>query len=211
MKSVPLLARVIYAWVPVAGVGAFIALYLWAASMYPGGTSFDHQTRGWSHLSNYWCDLLDRFSYSGAINPGRPFAILATVVLPLSLIPLWLQVPLLFGTGSISCWIVRIAGSTSMAFSTLVFTQLHDVIIHFASTFGFIAFVATTLRLAQIGRTLLVSIALFSIGLGVTNYIMWQTTSLLWAMPMVQKAAYVAFFIWIIATSHAIHRTIDIA
>jgi hypothetical protein len=61
-------ARLVASWSPVAAVGAFIALYWQAASMYPGGTREHHETRGYSHLSNYWCDRLDHVSYSGSTN-----------------------------------------------------------------------------------------------------------------------------------------------
>lgn len=204
----PRIARVWATWLPMAGVGIFIALYLYAASLYPGGTSLDHQIRGYSHMSNYWCDLLDEVSYSGDINRGRPFAMLATIILPLSLVPLWLQVPLLFHGGSLSRRIVRVAGPASMVLSTLVFTSMHDLVINLASIIGFVAFVVTVLSLAIKGCTALVCIALFPISLGLANYVMWQTGSLLWAMPLVQKVAYSSFFLWIAAVSHAILHTL---
>ena len=193
--------RVLAAWLPVAGIGAFIALYFYAASIYPGGTRLNHQIRGYSHLSNYWCDLLDSVSYSGNINRGRPFAIFATIILPLSLVPFWLQVTLLFQNRSVWRSIVRIAGPASMLLSTLIFTSNHDLVINIASVLGFVAFMATMLGLAGMKRAVLVTLALVPAGLALANYIMWQTGLFLNAMPMIQKAAYASFFIWIIAGS----------
>lgn len=144
------------AWVPLAGVVSFLICYLAAASLYPGGTRADHGTRGYSHLSNYWCDLLDHVSYSGDINAGRPFAVLATIVLPLSLIPLWVQAPLLFPEESSSRRIVRVTGPAAMVTSALVFTSLHDLAINVASVLGFTGFVATMLGLARSHRLALV-------------------------------------------------------
>jgi len=193
-----------FTWLPVIGIGAFIVLYLCAASMYPGGTRLDHHTRGYSHISNYWCDLLDNVSYSGRINRGRPFAILATIILPISLVPLWFQIQLLFCDGCIARWVVRIAGPASMMFSTLVFMPVHDLVINLASILGLVAFAATMQGLVGMRRITLVGIALVPTGLGIANYIMWQSGSYLSAMPIVQKASFVSFFIWIVAASWAI-------
>lgn len=203
----PHVARLWAAWLPAAGVGAFIALYLYAASMYPGGTQAHHEIHGYSHLSNYWCDLLDRVSYSGDINRGRPFAVLATIILPLSLIPLWLQVSVLFRDGSGLHRLVQVTGSASMVFSTLVFTSVHDFAINVSSILGFVAVVATMLSLSgKKRRAALNGVALLSMILGVTNYLMWQTGKFLWVIPLVQKAAFASFFVWIVATTIAIRR-----
>lgn len=201
-------AHVLAAWLPVAGIGTFIALYFYAASLYPGGTRLNHEIRGYSHLSNYWCDLLDRVSYYGEGNRGRPFAVFATIILPLSLVPFWLQVTLLFRNRSIWRPIVRITGPASMLLSTLVFTSNHDLVINIASVLCFVAFMATMLGLAGMRRGTLVTLAQVPAGLALANYIMWQAGLFLNAMPMVQKAAYASFFIWIIAGSCAILREV---
>jgi hypothetical protein len=206
-------ARVGASWLPVAGVGAFIALYWQAASMYPGGTRAHRESRGYSHLSNYWCDLLDRVSYSGSINHGRPFAVLATIILPVLLVPFWLQVPVLFRHGPGLRRLVQVVGPASMVISTLIFTSLHDFAINVASILGFVAVVATILGLVGKRRAALIGGALLSMILAMTNYLMWQTSIFLWMMPMVQKAAFAAFLTWIIATTCAIRRafTMDVA
>ncbi len=202
-------ARLWAAWLPVAGVSAFIALYLYAASMYPGGTQAHHELHGYSHLSNYWCDLLHRVSYSGEINRGRSFAVLATIILPLSLIPLWLQVSVLFRDGSGLRRLVRVTGPASMVLSTLVFTSVHDFAINVASILGFVAVMTTMLSLSgRKRRAVLNGVALLSMILGVTNYLMWQTGKFLWVMPLVQKAAFASFFVWIVATAMAIRRVL---
>lgn len=194
------------AWLPVAGVIAFVTCYFYAASLYPGGTRADHATRGYSHWSNYWCDLLDRVSYSGDVNAGRPFAVLATIVLPLSLMPLWIQAPLLFPEEPLARRIVRATGPAAMVLSALVFTSLHDLAINVASVLGFICFVATTLGLARSRRLALVGLGLIPLGLGLVNWVMWQTGWLLGAMPAIQKMSYVSFFSWVLATNRAIGR-----
>lgn len=200
----PTPARAWVVWVALTGIGAFIALYFYAASVYPGGTRSDYRIQGFSHFSNYWCDLLEHVAFSGDTNPGRPFAILATVMLPLSLVPFWLQVPVLFRSGSVLQPLVRIAGPASMVFSTLIFSARHDLAINLASVFGFIAFTTTMLGLAAMRRAALVGISLVPLGLAAASYVMWQAGDFHGVMPMVQKMAFASFFIWIAAAGRTI-------
>jgi len=195
-------------WIPVAGIAGFIALYLYAASMYPGGTQSNHGTHGYSHLSNYWCDLLDGTAYSGDVNRGRPFAVLATIILPLSLVPLWLQVPVLLRDRAKSGRFVQVVGSTAMVVSTAIFSSLHDIVINVAAVLGFTAFAVTVLQLADTWHRALTAVARLSAILCMANYLMWLTGTFLWAMPLVQKAAFVAFFSWIVAMSCAIRQVL---
>jgi hypothetical protein len=210
---IPHITRVGVSWLPVAGVGTFITLYWQAASLYPGGTRAHREIRGYSHLSNYWCDLLDRVSYSGSINHGRPFAVLATIILPVLLVPFWLQVPILFRDDPGLRRLVQATGPASMVLSTLIFTSLHDFAVNVASILGFVAVVATICGLVGKRCAALIGVALLSMIFATTNYLMWQTSTFLWMMPMVQKAAFASFFIWIIATTCAIRRafTTDVA
>ena len=57
-------------------------------------------------------------------------------------------------------------------------------------------------------RAALNTIAVLSMILGVTNYLMWQTGKFLRVMPLVQKAAFVSFFIWIVVATLAIRRAL---
>ena len=55
-------------------------------------------------------------------------------------------------------------------------------------------------------RVVLNGAASLAMILGVANYLMWQTGKYLGLMPMVQKAAFASFFVWIVATTIAIRR-----
>jgi hypothetical protein len=197
-------------WIPVLGVLLFLALYFIAASLYPGGTRTDHATRGYGHLSNYWCDLLDRVSYSGLPNPGYPFALIGTVVLPLSLISFWVRLPHLFRATVISGRIVAIAGPLAMLAATLIFTAWHDLTIRIAVGLGFSAFISAELGLARSERPGLALLGLFPLALGLTNFAMWQSGELLVIMPAVQKAAYASFFVWVVVCSLTPNRKVKL-
>jgi len=205
-SSVVRVARAWAVWVPVAGVTTFTGLYFCAASLYPGGSRATPKSIGYSHLSNYWCDLLRQVTQSGAVNPGRPYAVLATFVLPLSLIPLWILMPTLFRERTRYRQWVRGLGSTAMLAATAVFSRWHDLAVNLTASLGLAAVVLTLLALDRREHRWIVGVAVVASLLGITNYAMWQSQLLLWAMPAVQKAAFLSFFAWFFLCCGAIRR-----
>jgi len=176
-------------------------LYFLAASLYPGGTRVDRATLGYAHFSNYWCDLLDAVSYSGSPNPGRPYALVATVALPLTLIPFCFRLARL--ARGRERWFIRGAGSLAMLLATLIFTRLHDLAINLAGPLGFCAFALALRGLLRKGFRRLLLLAGAALALSLLNYLMWQTRSLLFLMPLAQKLAYAALLSWVVATTFA--------
>ncbi len=195
-----------FAWLPDLGVVAFVLLYFYAASLYPGGTSSDPFTTGYSQLGNYWCDLLDAISYSGKPNPGRPFALAATIFLPMALLPLWYAAPMLLGEARAPRIVVRVAGCSSMVLAIFVFTSAHDVVVNASSVLGFVAFATMLEGLRRRREHWLVTMGMVSLLFCVANFAMWQTRKLLGWMPLVQKAAFATVFVWALCTSARIRR-----
>jgi hypothetical protein len=193
-------------WLPDVGVVAFVLLYFYAASLYPGGTQSDPSTAGYSQLGNYWCDLLDASSYSGQANPGRPFALAATIFLPLALLPLWCAAPTLLGEARAARIVVPVAGCSSMLLAIFVFTSAHDLVVNASSVLGFVAFATLLDGLRRRREHWLVTMGVVSLLLCVANFTMWQTGSLLGWMPMVQKAAFATVLVWALCTSARIRR-----
>jgi hypothetical protein len=76
-----------------ASVAAFVALYVPAMLLYPGGTWFDATTRGASFWQNFLCDLEARVALDGRPNPiGSRLAQAAMLVLTLGLAPFWVAI-----------------------------------------------------------------------------------------------------------------------
>lgn len=196
------LPRTVARWLPVAGVVSFVAAYCYAAARYPGGSRLDHHTVGYHHLANYWCDVLDGVTYSGAPNPGRPVALAATIAFPLSLIPLWWTLPQRFDSHVTLRRVVRAGGVVTMGASTLIFTSLHDRAIHLASAVGLVTLLALVVALWRTGRGDLSQGGLIAASLGVANYALWASGSGGALLPGTQKLAYAAFLIWVLQLSH---------
>ncbi len=53
--------------------------------LYPGGSQVDVNSKGFSWINNYWCNLLNENAISGQHNPGRPIALTGMAVLCFSL------------------------------------------------------------------------------------------------------------------------------
>ncbi len=188
---------------PVFGVAAFCVLYALASSVYAGVS----QT-GYAHLTNYWCDLLAATSPAGHGNPARPLAVLATFVLPLSLVPLWYHLPRLFAAEARAGVAVQVTGCTAMVGATLVWTPMHDLAINVVAVFGFCALLMTLFGIER-RRYRAVSVCLRWAGaLVFTNYVLWATGTLVWLIPAVQKAAFLGLFVWVAVATHAILRSL---
>lgn len=191
--------------VPIIGITLSLILYFVAASVYPGGTKFDPKTLGFSHIHNFWCDLLDSTTYSGQVNLSRPFALATTFLLPLTLLPFWYFLPKLFKIKDWRSYFVKTAGGLAMLLSALM-PLAHDQIIIAASVIGFAAFCLSLICLTENKKFLLVGIALIAICFCITNFLMWQTGFLINIMPIVQRLAFLTFFIWVGMTSLELQR-----
>lgn len=187
--------------VPVLGIAGFLFLYFYAAYLYPGGTKLDPSSSGYSQIHNYWCDLLDETSYSGRENPGRPFALLGTFILPLSMILFWYFIPNLFVGNSWKDELVRQTGIAAMVLGVFIYTPAHDLIINIAGILFLTAFGVTQFALWQSRHLRLFSLASVAFALALANSIMWRFGILLEFMPIVQKLAFLSFFIWMVFSS----------
>ncbi|HET9953836.1 MAG TPA: hypothetical protein VFQ61_05015 [Polyangiaceae bacterium] len=188
---------------PVFGVASFCVLYALASSVYAGVSE-----TGYGHLTNYWCDLLAATSPAGHGNPARPFAVLATFVLPLSLVPLWYHLPRLFAAGARACVAVQVTGCIAMVSATLVWTPMHDLAINVVAVFGFCALLMTLFNIDRRRHRAVGMSVRWAGALVLTNYVLWATGTLVWVIPAVQKAAFLGLFIWVAIATRAISRSL---
>lgn len=195
---------------PVVGITAFLFLYGYAASAYPGGTKLDPRTVGYSHLDNYWCDLLVPVAYNGQPNPGMVYAVIGTVLLPLTLTAFWLSLPSLFANQRRKSQWVRWTGCASMSLATLVYTPMHDSIITVSGLLGLIAFAVATVALAQAKETTLFSLAIVAYIFAFADLVMWRGGVMLAYLPIIQKFAFVSFFVWVVACGIGLNRKLNL-
>ncbi len=172
------------------GFSLFVLLYVWAAMLYPGGSNAEHWSKGFSLLDNYWCDLMRDTAKNGAVNPARPVAVVAWVVLCLSLGAFWFFLPRLFAQASGIHKVIQYFGITAMVIATFLFTSYHDLIISLAGFYIAIALIATFIELKKEKYIDLYRLGLFCFFMALLNYIMYTTHFLIPKLPVIQKVTY---------------------
>jgi len=182
--------------IPLLGIVLFILLYVISTFLYPDGSDISQTTKGFDWLHNYWCDLTGTVAKNGEKNAARPIALLAMIILCLSLMMFWCQVPALI-PNTIHGYIARYSGVLSMLIAVFLFTNFHDLVINAAGAFGIIALGLTYIGLYQSRMYALFSYGLVCLVLILVNYVIYQTSIFKIYLPVVQKITFLLFLLWV--------------
>lgn len=195
-------------WVltPTLGICLFGLLYGLAACRYPGGSNADRVAVGFSWQHNYWCDLLGNVGKNGAVNPARPIALTAMLVLCGSLSVFWWLIPLLYPTQSRFVRLSRWAGALSMAIVLFIGTPHHDLVMNVAGAFGLVALTATFWGLYRSRRFALTKFGLFCMLLILLNNYVYYSHQHIAYLPVIQKVTFVLFLLWIVLINRELYR-----
>lgn len=194
--------------IPITGIISFALLFLYAATLYPGGSTEDLSSTGFDWIHNYWCNLTNKKGMNGFVNPARPFAILAMVILCGSLTIFFYQFGRFF-TQSF-CWekMIKWGGGVSIIFGALVFTEYHDLMTFLSSFFGIFAVLGiivtiyrSELRFYKITGTFCIVL------LAINNLIYYSTFFIEW-LPLIQKISFIVVLGWVLGLNGALRRRI---
>lgn len=171
---------------------------MYASMLYPGGSQADLQSVGYDWIHNYWCNLMNDQAMNRQPNPAKPFAVVAMVVLCISLLVFFMQFALVFEGGKIWGHIIKWNAILSMSFAMLMFTAYHDVMTMLSSIFGLFVVIGiiravyrSNLMIYKIGGFLCLVL------LGINNYIYYSLDGI-GVLPLVQKITFVVVLIWIL-------------
>ncbi|HLO53992.1 MAG TPA: hypothetical protein VK169_06885 [Saprospiraceae bacterium] len=185
-------------YIPLVGIIIFVALYMYASMLYPGGSQADLQSVGYDWIHNYWCNLMNDQAMNGQPNPAKPFAVVAMVILCISLLVFFMQFALVFEGGKIWGHIIKWNAILSMSFAMLMFTAYHDVMTMLSSIFGLFVVIGiiravyrSNLIIYKIGGFLCILL------LSINNYIYYSLNGI-GVLPLVQKITFVVVLIWIL-------------
>ena len=195
-------------WVltPLFGTLLFICLYFFATLFYPGGSQVDKNSKGFSWINNYWCNLLNENAMNEHHNPARPLAMAAMFVLCLSLTIFWYMFPIVVDFKKSSRLIIQISGGLAMTIGMFLFTDLHDTIVNVASLCGLVATAATIIGLHKLKWTKLFGLGILSLTLVVINNILYYGDGLKLFLPIVQKVTFLFFLLWICLITINLYR-----
>ena len=127
---------------PTYGILIFIALYIYSATIYPGGSPSDPNSVGYDWFKNLWCHLMAENALNGLENPTSSISIFAAVVLCCSMIIFFFQFAKYFVKSRTWKIIIKTSGVIAMASAALIFTDYHDVmttVLSICGLFGIIA------------------------------------------------------------------------
>lgn len=181
---------------PLTGFLCFILLYIFAASLYPGGSDADKSAVGFSWLHNYWCELMAGHAQNGQDNIARPVAIAAMFILSMSIGLFWHFASFLFREKTAARYITRYAGVSSMFMLLLLFTGAHDMAMNLSGLLGITAMVFTMTGLYRKGAYKLLRLGVFCLVLCAVNNYIYYSGMYLALLAIIQKFTFLMFLLW---------------
>jgi hypothetical protein len=192
---------------PVIGTLLFIVLYIIAAFLYPGGSQADANSKGFSWVNNYWCNLLNKNALNGEVNPARPVALAASFILCITLSSFWYHFPRYIKFGKYGRPTIQFSGAAAMVFSVFLFTGMHDMVTNIAGLFGVIALTGTLIGLYKSNWYGLFWFGIFNLLLVVLNNYVYYTKGLIIYLPVIQKISFLSFLFWICSITVNLYAT----
>lgn len=189
---------------PTFGITAFAVLYAYAASLYPGGSQANLQTRGFDWVHNYWCNLTNLAAMNGQANPARPVAIAAMLILCASLAIFFVRFAKAYAPNAFWHKAIQFGGILSMFSAALIFTSYHDAMTIVASIFGVFVVLGiikavynSSLKGYKISGVLCIGLLL------VNNYIYYTQNGLAF-LPLLQKITFAFVLLWVLGLNQRI-------
>lgn len=183
---------------PAACILLFIILYIVATFHYPGGSQADIHSIGFSWKNNYWCNLLNENAINGEVNPARAWAMSGMAILCAGLIIFWIQFACFYVKNKYWKAVIPVSGTLAMIGGYFSYTNLHDVIINFASACGLIALAGTMVAIYSLRWRTLFRWGLLNMLLVLINNVFYYNPSLIQYLPVIQKITFLIFLLWFI-------------
>lgn len=196
----------IVTFIPVFGILIFVALYIYSSTRYPGGSQANINTVGFDWIHNYWCNLMNEKGVNGQLNPARPFAISAMIILCFSLAVFFVQFAKYLSSSKLWKLIIMYSGIISMLFAVLIFTEYHDLMTIISSVFGLFTVIGI---IKEIYKSNLIGYKLSGLCcillLGLNNYI-YYTKHFIEVLPLLQKITFATILIWILGLNNKLYK-----
>jgi hypothetical protein len=191
---------------PIFGMALYLILFTVAAVQYPGGSYNDSYFQGFSVFHNFLCDLMHPITESGALNPARPMAILAHLVLSLTMVCFFYILPEIFDVENKNTSLIRWFGMITMTVFFLMYTQYHDLIVIFTGLFGTIALIPFFIELSKYPMRGISILAYSCFALSIIVYISYNTKIGFYYLPFLQKITFLFDATWVIWVSFIVMK-----
>lgn len=192
------------ALVPVFGCITYVALYLVAASLYPGGSNFSKTSRGYHWDLNYWCELLAATAKNGEANAARPVAFAAMIVMAISIGVCWYYLPLIF-RHRYRVVTIRYCGIVAMLVAVSLPFAHHDTVINISAVFTVIALLSTFLGLYNNRYYTLFALGIVCFAFATVNKLVYEFSPKAPQLPLIQEATFLCFLLWFALMGWKVH------
>ncbi len=189
-------AKYLLTYLPTIGILIFFGLFVYAASLYPGGSQADINSVGFD-WSNYWCNLMLGKALNGQDNPAQPVAILAIIILCSSVTLNYFYFADFFEKNRIWKLIIKIAGTISMVAAVFIFTTYHDTMTTLLSVFGAIGILAIIRTLYKNKMIWFIITGIICMIFVAMNNLFYYNENLIEYLPTIQKISFILILAWI--------------
>ena len=183
---------------PTFGILIFVGLFVYATSLYPGGSQWDINSVGFDWKNNFWCNLMLENALNGQENPARPIAILAMIILCSSVTLSYFYFATFFEKNRIWNMIIKISGTLAMLSAVFIFTTYHDIMTILLSVFGTLGIIGIIRTLHNNNMTFFKISGIVCMILAGMNNLFYYSENLIEYLPIIQKITFILVLAWIV-------------
>lgn len=181
---------------PTLGILTFIGLYVYAATLYPGGSQADINSVGFDWRNNYWCNLMSEDAMNGLENPASPVALFGMVILCSSMTLFFFQFANYFVKNKIWKMTIKIAGALAMLSAVFIFTKYHDIMTTILSICGVVGIIGIIIALHKNNLMFFKVSGIICMTLVGANNLFYYNENLIKYLPVLQKVGFILILAW---------------
>ena len=179
------------------GLGIFLILYIYASTLYDGGSKVYPEKKRWDWIHNYWCDLIWPTTILEKPNRASKWGISANFLLCTSLILFFVAFSMKYAPGQYWPYIIGVSGTIGMLCTMIIFSPWHDQIIGLIIISSIPAIVGLIYSLIHFSHVVALFWGTISLILIAVNVYIFYTKHGELYLPFLQKVAFVAVLSWI--------------
>lgn len=183
---------------PTFGILIFIGLYIYAATLYPGGSQADINSVGFDWRNNYWCNLMSENAINGLENLASPVALAGMVILCSSMTLFFFQFANYFVKNGIWKITIKTAGAMAMLSAVFIFTEYHDIMTTILSICGVVGIIGIIRALHKNNLTFFKVSGIICMVLVGINNLFYYNENLIQYLPIIQKVGFILILAWTI-------------
>jgi hypothetical protein len=193
-------------FLPSIGILIFVGLYIYSSTLYPGGSQADLNSTGFDWINNYWCNLMNTKGMNGKVNPARPAAISAMVILCLGLTLFFIQFAKKLVTNRFWKITIKVLGTITMIFALFIFTEYHDLMTTLSSITGVMVVIGIILEVYKSKMYSFKWSGIFCIVLLALNNFIYYSHQWIEHLPFIQKITFAVVLLWIMGLNYRLAK-----